>query len=111
LAHAADAEDVDRVNDLGPTSPPAQELEPLPTLLPPEGVIAVRLRDVVARARSLETGRLDVSGVRGCAGAAIAAGSARAGRRVVLVTEDQDGRPFRPERNRKRLASPPRRVM
>ena len=78
------------MNDLGPTSPPAQELEPLPPLLPPEGVVAVRVRDVVARARALETGRLDVSGVRGCAGAAIAAGIARAGRRVVLVTDDLD---------------------
>ena len=59
-------------------------------MLPPEGVVAVRVRDVVARVRSLERGRLDVSGVRGCAGAAIAAGIARAGRRVVLVTDDLD---------------------
>jgi len=67
-----------------------EELEPLPPLLPPEGVVASRLGDVAARARSLRAERLDVAGVRGCAGAAVAAAIARAGRRVVLVTADLD---------------------
>jgi transcription-repair coupling factor (superfamily II helicase) len=69
---------------------PPEELEPLPPLLPPEGITASRLRDVSARARALGPGKLDVAGVRGCAPAAIAAALARAGRRVVLVTEDLD---------------------
>jgi transcription-repair coupling factor (superfamily II helicase) len=69
-------------------APPAPPLEPLPPLLPPEGVVASRIRDVAARVRSLGAGRLDVAGVRGCAGAVLAAATARAGRRVVLVTED-----------------------
>jgi transcription-repair coupling factor (superfamily II helicase) len=68
----------------------AEELEPLPPLLPPEGIVAVRVRDVAARVRSLHEGRVDVSGVRGCGGAAVAAAIARAGRRVVLVTADLD---------------------
>jgi transcription-repair coupling factor (superfamily II helicase) len=66
----------------------AEELEPLPPLLPPEGITAARIREVVARALALGTGKLDVAGVRGCAPAAVAAAIARAGRRVVLVTED-----------------------
>jgi transcription-repair coupling factor (superfamily II helicase) len=64
--------------------------EPLPSLLPPEGVVATRVRDVAARARSLAAGTLHVAGVRGCAAAAVAASIARAGRRVVLVTSDID---------------------
>jgi transcription-repair coupling factor (superfamily II helicase) len=71
-------------------APTTEELEPLPSLLPPEGVVASRLRDVAARARSLGSARMDVAGVRGCAGAAVAAAIARAGRRVVLVTADLD---------------------
>jgi transcription-repair coupling factor (superfamily II helicase) len=67
-----------------------EELEPLPPVLPPEGVAATRLRDVAARANELGTGRLDVSGVRGSASAAVAAAIARAGRRVALVTHDLD---------------------
>jgi len=64
-------------------------LEPLPPLLAPEGVVAARLRDVARRARSLAAGgRLDVSGVRGCASAAVVASIAREGGRVVLVTDD-----------------------
>ncbi len=66
------------------------ELDPLASLLPPEGVVAARIRDVAARVRGLRTGRVDVAGVRGCAGAAVAAAIAREGRRVVFVTEDLD---------------------
>src|SRR5580704_3360593 len=77
------------VGDLA-RSTPAEELEPLPSLLPPEGLVASRLRDVAARAKALRTGRLDVAGVRGCAGAAVVAAIARAGRRVVFVTADMD---------------------
>ena len=68
-------------------SPPA-ELEPLPPLLPPEGIVASRVRDVAARVKTLEAGRIDVAGVRGSAGAALAAAIARTGRRVVLVAAD-----------------------
>jgi len=48
----------------------AEELDALPALLPPEGVVASRLREVAARAVSLGVGRLDVAGVSGCAAAA-----------------------------------------
>jgi transcription-repair coupling factor (superfamily II helicase) len=68
----------------------AEDLEPLPPLLPPEGVTASRLRAVVDHADGTP-GRTDVSGVRGSAAAALAAAMARAGRRVVLVTADLDG--------------------
>jgi transcription-repair coupling factor (superfamily II helicase) len=66
------------------------DLEPLAPLLPPEGVTAARLKDVAARARALGAGRLDLSGVTGSAGPAVAAAIARAGRRVVFVTSDLD---------------------
>ncbi len=66
------------------------ELEPLPSLLPPEGVVAARVRDVAARSLRLHAGKVDVAGVRGCAGAAVAAAIAREGRRVVYVAEDLD---------------------
>ncbi len=69
---------------------PAPELEPLPPLLPPEGVVAARLREVAARVRGVGAGRVDVAGVLGCAGAAVAAAIARTSRRVVLVTGDVD---------------------
>jgi transcription-repair coupling factor (superfamily II helicase) len=65
--------------------------EPLPSLAPPEGVTAARVGDVVVRARAMRRGRLDVAGVRGCAGAAVAAAIVRDGRRVVVVTDDLDG--------------------
>ena len=68
----------------------AQEVEHLPSLVPPEGIVASRLRDVAARAKELKAARLDVAGVRGCAAAAVAASIARAGRHVVLVTADLD---------------------
>jgi transcription-repair coupling factor (superfamily II helicase) len=71
-------------------APPTEELEPLPSLLPPEGIVASRLREVAARARALSSGRLDVAGVRGCAGAALAAAIAREGKRVVYVASDLD---------------------
>jgi transcription-repair coupling factor (superfamily II helicase) len=77
------------VGDLAP-APAPEELEPLPPLLPPEGVVASRLRDVAGQARSLRAARLDVAGIRGCADAAVAAAIVRAGRRVVLVTADLD---------------------
>jgi len=78
-------------DDLAPPPPAAEPLEPLPPLLPPEGLVAARLREVAERVRSLGAGgRLDVAGVRGCAGAAVVAAIAREGRRVVLVTEDLD---------------------
>jgi transcription-repair coupling factor (superfamily II helicase) len=69
-------------------APAPAELEPLPPLLPPEGVVAMRLRDVVSRVRSAGPGKTDVAGVRGSAGAALAAAIAREGRRVVFVTAD-----------------------
>jgi transcription-repair coupling factor (superfamily II helicase) len=65
-------------------------LELLPPLLPPEGVAAARVRDIAERARALGTGRLDVAGVRGCAGPLIAAAIARAGRQIVFVASDLD---------------------
>jgi transcription-repair coupling factor (superfamily II helicase) len=82
-----------------------EALEPLPSLLPPEGVTAVRLREVAARATLLvgadppradgapsrpRASRLDIAGVRGSAGPAVAAAIARSGRRVVFVTSDLD---------------------
>ncbi|MDP9148591.1 MAG: transcription-repair coupling factor [Myxococcota bacterium] len=67
-----------------------EELEPLPALLPPEGVTAARLRDVAARVASIAGGRLDIAGVTGSAGAAVAAEIAREGRQVVIVTADID---------------------
>ncbi|HEX3771762.1 MAG TPA: transcription-repair coupling factor [Polyangiaceae bacterium] len=67
------------------------EHEPLPSLLPPEGVVASRVRDVAARVKAARTGAVDVAGVRGSAGAALAAAIARAGRRVVFVTADLEG--------------------
>jgi transcription-repair coupling factor (superfamily II helicase) len=66
------------------------ELEPLPSLLPPEGVVASRVRDVASAAQAARSGVVDVAGVRGSAGAAIAAAIARGegARRVVFVTAD-----------------------
>lgn len=68
----------------------AEELDPLPTVLPPEGVVASRIRDVAIAMRALERGRLDVAGVRGCASPALVATAARIGRRIVLVVDDLD---------------------
>src|SRR3984957_20624445 len=72
-----------------PTTP-AEALDPLPPLLPPEGGAASRLRDVAERVKGLR-GTLDLAGIRGSAGAAVAAAIARQGRRVVLVAADLDG--------------------
>src|SRR5581483_3835919 len=67
------------------------EREPLPSILPPAGEPAHRLREVVARALKLSAGRVDVTGSRGCAGTAIAAAIAGAGRPVVFVAADLEG--------------------
>ena len=65
------------------------ELDPLPSLLPPEGITAASLRGVVSRLQGSEARRVDVAGVRGCATAAVVSAVVRsAGRRVVLVTHD-----------------------
>jgi transcription-repair coupling factor (superfamily II helicase) len=65
------------------------DLDPLPSLLPPEGIAATPLRDVVSRLQAAGAGRVDVAGLRGCAGAAVVSAIVRsAGRRVVLVTPD-----------------------
>ncbi|HXX70336.1 MAG TPA: transcription-repair coupling factor [Polyangiaceae bacterium] len=65
----------------------AEAADPLPVILPPEGVVAARIRDVTARVRENRQRRIDVGGVRGCAGASLAAAVARGGRRVVFVVE------------------------
>jgi transcription-repair coupling factor (superfamily II helicase) len=70
----------------------AADLDPLGPILPPEGVHAVRLVDVTTRATALRSGRLDVTGVRGSAGAALVASMART-RRVVVVTSDVEAAP------------------
>jgi transcription-repair coupling factor (superfamily II helicase) len=78
-------------DELAPPPTVDEPLEPLPPLLAPEGVVATRLRDVVERVRSLAAGgRLDIAGVRGCAGAAVVAAIVREGGRVVFVTDDLD---------------------
>src|SRR5215813_12628199 len=67
----------------------SEGLETLEPVLPPEGVIAARLRDVTARA--LASRRVDVAGAQGCASAALAAAIARAGDRpIVVVASDVD---------------------
>ncbi len=72
-------------------TPSMSELDPLPPILPPEGVVAVRLREIAARVRGLGAGHVDVSGVRGCASAAVVASIVHdAARRVVLVTGELD---------------------
>jgi len=71
---------------------PDEALAPLEPILPPEGVVAARLRDVAARVLALGPGKLDVAGVKGAAGAALAATLARAGiERIVYVAADLDG--------------------
>ncbi len=64
-----------------------RELDPLPSLLPPEGVVVNRMADVVSRAR--QSRRTDVAGVRGSAGALLAARLAR-DESVVAVAPDAD---------------------
>ncbi len=66
----------------------ASALDPI---LPPEGVVASRLRDVAARVAATTSGRIDVAGAHGCAPSALAAAIARAvDRPVVVVTADVD---------------------
>ena len=65
-----------------------EALEPLDSILPPEGVAAARLSELLGRVKSLAVGRLDVAGVHGCAGPILAAAIARLGRRVVYVASD-----------------------
>jgi transcription-repair coupling factor (superfamily II helicase) len=66
----------------------ASELDPLPSILPPEGIRAARLREI-ADAVARGARRVDVSGVRGCADAALIAAVAE-GARVLVVTADVD---------------------
>ncbi|HEY2510044.1 MAG TPA: transcription-repair coupling factor, partial [Polyangiaceae bacterium] len=69
----------------------ADERDPLPAVLPPEGITAIRIRDAVAKTPP-GAGTLHLSGVQGCAGAAVVSAlSAATGRPVVLVTSDLDG--------------------
>ena len=80
--------------DLLVAPPAAAELDPLPAILPPEGVTAARLRDVAARVArgTASAARTDVAGVHGSAGAALVAEVAHAtSRPIVLVTADLDG--------------------
>jgi transcription-repair coupling factor (superfamily II helicase) len=65
-----------------------EELDPLPSVLAPEGVVVGRLASVAASA--LTARRLDVGGVRGAADAAIVAVLARGPSPVVVVAEDAD---------------------
>ena len=68
----------------------AAEIDPLPAILPPEGITALRTRDAAARVPA-GAGTLHVAGVHGCAAAALAAAIVAAkGRPVVLVTGDLD---------------------
>src|SRR4051794_8005785 len=63
------------------------ELDPLPSVLAPEGVVVTRL---AAIAGSLH--RIDVTGVRGAADAAVVAALVQAGEpHVVVVAPDNDG--------------------
>ena len=61
------------------------ELDPLPSVLPPEGVVVTRLAAIA----SLRAPRIDVAGVRGAADAALIAELARAGP-IVVVSEEPD---------------------
>jgi transcription-repair coupling factor (superfamily II helicase) len=65
------------------------ELDPLPQILPPEGVAVARVRDIVAEVEQRRSRRVDVAGVRGCADAVLASALAAKGR-VVLVATDVD---------------------
>ncbi len=65
------------------------EIDPIPSILPPEGVTAASLADVARAAGARRASRVDVVGARGCAGAAVASAIVRTlGRRVVIVTSD-----------------------
>ncbi|MEO6420662.1 MAG: transcription-repair coupling factor, partial [Polyangiaceae bacterium] len=77
-----------------PGSEAGRELaDKLDSILPPEGIVATRLRDVAAHVRKMERGRADVSGLKGSAGAAVTATLAKdsaPNARVVVVTGDLD---------------------
>ncbi|WP_394823758.1 transcription-repair coupling factor [Pendulispora albinea] len=65
---------------------------PLEPILPPEGIVAARLRDVAARVADRPAGRVDVAGVKGCSGAALVSAMAHAGtKRIVYIASDLDG--------------------
>ena len=65
--------------------PKTAELDPLPSVLPPEGIVVERLAAIALRTEQ----RVDVAGVRGAADAALIAELARRGP-VVVVSEDSD---------------------
>jgi transcription-repair coupling factor (superfamily II helicase) len=71
-------------------SDPSAEHDPLPPIVPPEGVTAARLADVASRLAARGAGRVDVSGIRGSADAFMLAAAARAGRPLCVVTKDVD---------------------
>ncbi len=66
----------------------ADELDPLPNVLPPEGVVVTRLAAIAAR----EDARIDVADVRGSADAAVVAALVRdpSSPPVLVVAEDAD---------------------
>jgi transcription-repair coupling factor (superfamily II helicase) len=64
--------------------PVVEELDPLPSLLPPEGVVVTRLAALAARSDR----RIDVADVRGAADAVIVAQLARDRSALVVVTPD-----------------------
>ncbi len=69
-----------------------EDTDPLPHVLAPEGVTAVRLADLAAKAIALPKGRVDVSGVRGSADALVLAAVARrSARPLCIVSADVDG--------------------
>jgi transcription-repair coupling factor (superfamily II helicase) len=65
------------------------DVDPIPSVLPPEGITAATLADVAREVSTATSSRIDVAGARGCAGAAVVSAIVRtARRRVVLVTSD-----------------------
>jgi transcription-repair coupling factor (superfamily II helicase) len=65
------------------------DVDPIPSVLPPEGITAATLAEVARELSTAASPRMDVAGARGCAGAAVVSAIVRtAGRRVVLVTSD-----------------------
>src|SRR5207244_11522753 len=65
----------------------ANAVDPMPQVLPPEGVTVVRLSDIAAAAST--QARVDIAGVRGAADALVIAALARSAP-VVAVSEDGD---------------------
>ena len=66
----------------------AEELDPLPSVLPPEGVVVTRLAAIAAR----DDARVDVADVRGSADAAVVAALVRdpSAPQTVVIAEDAD---------------------